>query len=354
MKKILEKIFSYQKSFLNDKVFDALKQQFLDLLGNIEIDNVNIILGSIYSEDEEIKNHNNITILPFKNKQEENDILIEIESDNYSYAFEIFKEQVSYSGYYYDSDLLIHTESYDYKRERGLRKLTKISEVIDRNDCYEDYSIEITSIDKKGNTKKDITEENKIFGEKFGIDLEKAEFYRRHFKENKNYINECKVRSEMEYEDNASSNEWSFSMPFNITDLDLVFNFDFDTNEEHLYQALSWIYTLEDLEVARQRIEFLKELLINVIEKESEIIIENNLYLNLSAFIYNSSTEFLTTKGRIVKKINGKLYLYIIEIKNNQITYLKKDLTLEEASNIYDRNIDVEGLKEFLEINRHR
>lgn len=351
MKKIIAKIFSYQQDLQNDAVFNSLKNQFFSLLENIKFSEITIYLGSGYNEDKELKASKDVVILETKNAEEKYNILIEIESEEYSYSFEIFNGKVTYGGYYYDEYLLMHCENYEYESDKS--KLTKTTELIDRNDYYFDYGIDIITFDNLGNATKKALEENQVFSKKFGIPLDKVEFYRTHFKENSDYINECKVKSEMEYEDNVRNNENSFSSPFNIADFALIFNFDFATNEEHLYSALESLYTFEDLDVAGRRLNFLKEMLENIIGSDGEIIIEDNLYLNIAAYVYNSSTEFLTTRGRIIKKIYGELFMYVIEITNNKVTSIAKHLTKEEASKLYfanEKNFNTEDLREFLGI----
>lgn len=349
MKKIIERIFSYQQVLAKDPVFNSLKSQFLSLLQNIKFGEITIYLGSGYSEDKDLKASKDVVILATKNEEEKYNILIEIDSKEYSYRFEIFNGKVTYSGYYYDKELLLHCEAYEYEKDKS--RLTKTTELIDRNDYYFDFSIDITTYDKLGYAKKEIEEENQAFSKKFGIPLDKVEFYRVHFKENSAYLNESKVKSEMEYEDNVSSNENSFTSPFNISDFALIFDYDFATNDEHLDKAISMLYTLEDLDVAGRRLNFLKEMLENIIGSDGEIIIEDNLYLNIAAYVYNSSTEFLTTRGRIIKKIYGELFVYVIEITNNKVTSIAKHLTKEEASKIYfanEKNFATEDLRDFL------
>lgn len=355
MKKIMKRIFSYQQVVKNDPIFNSLKSQFFSLMEGINYDKIKIYLGSGYSEDIELKASQDVIILETKKDEEKYNVLIEIESEEYSYSFEIFNGKVSYSGYYYDEELLLHCETYEYDKDKS--KLTKTTELIDPDDYYFDYSIDITTYDEEGNVRKKVNEENETFSKKFGIPLENAEYYRIHFTENRDYLNKNKVKREMEYEDNARDNENSFSSPFNISDFALIFDFDFETNEEHLYRALESLYTFEDLNVAGRRLTYLKEMLKNIIGSDGEIIIEANLYLNISAYVYNSSVEFLTTRGRIIKKICGELFMYIIEITNNKVTSFVKHITKEEASKLYfanEKNFDTEDLKEFLEIERNR
>lgn len=354
MKKLLERIFSYHKNLYSDPIFKSLVMQLLSLLKVIKIDELIIYLGSGYSEDEEIRKSKNVTVLDTKNEEESFNVLIEIESEEYSYSFEIFNGIVSFSGHYYDEELLFHCDTYEYEKAKS--KLTKITELIDHNDYYFDYSIDVTSYDKLGNANKKVEEENQIFSEKFGIPLKEAEFYRFNFKENRDYLNESKVKSEMEYEDNASSNENSFTSPFNISDFAIVFNFDFESNEEHFYEAIEASYTIEDLEEAGRRLNFLKNLLESIIGSDGEIVIEGNLYLNIASYVYNSSVEFLTTRGRIIKKINGELFMYIIEITNNKVTSFVKPLSKEEATKLYfanEQNLTTDDLREFLEVERN-
>lgn len=355
MKRIIERIFSYQQDLENDSIFNSLKREFYSLLQSIKFDEITIYLGSGYNEDKELKSSGDVVILETKKEEEKYNVLIEIESKEYSYRFEIFNGKVSYGGYYYDTDLLMHCESYEYEKDKS--KLTKTTELIDRNDYYFDYSIDIITYDKLGNATKKTLEENQVFSKKIGIPLEEAAYYRTHFKENSDYLNESKVKSEMEYEDNVRSNENSFTSPFNISDFALIFDFDFEINEEHLYSALESLYTFEDLDEAGRRLNFLKEMLESIIGSDGEIIIEDNLYLNISSYVYNSSTEFLTTRGRIIKKIYGELFMYVIEITNNKVASIAKHLTKEEASKLYfanERNFDTEDLREFLGVERNR
>ena len=355
MKKIMKRIFSYQQVVKNDPIFYSLKSQFFSLMKSINFDAIKIYLGSGYSEDIELKASQDVIILETKKDEEKYDVLIEIESEEYSYSFEIFNGKVSYGGHYYDEELLLHCENYEYEKDKS--RLTKTTELIDRNDYYFDYSIDIITYDEEGNARKKVNEENETFSKKFGIPLEKTEYYRTHFTENRDYLNKNKVKSEMEYEDNARDNENPFSSPFNISDFALIFGFDFETNEEHLYRAIESLSTFEDLDEAGRRLIYLKEMLKNIIGSDGEIIIEANLYLNISAYVYNSSVEFLTTRGRIIKKICGELFMYIIEITNNKVTSFVKHITKEEAYKLYfanEKNFDTEDLKEFLEIERNR
>lgn len=134
MKKLLERIFSYQQDLENDPIFNSLKSQFLSLLQNIKFGEITIYLGSGYSEDKDLTASKDVVMLETKNAEEKYNVLIEIESKEYSYRFEIFNGKVSYGGYYYDTDLLMHCESYEYEKDKS--KLTKTTELIDRNDYY--------------------------------------------------------------------------------------------------------------------------------------------------------------------------------------------------------------------------
>ena len=48
----------------------------------------------------------------------------------------------------------------------------------------------------------------------------------------------------------------------------------------------------------------MEKILESIVWHDGEIVIEGNLYLNISAYAYNSSIEFLKTRGWIIKKIN--------------------------------------------------
>lgn len=348
---LLERIFQYI-DLNTDPLFILLKKQLYELLNTLVMDRFRIVLGQRFLDVEDLKDIDNVVIAP--EDEASYNISIYIDSDNYSYIFEVIGSEVSFNGHYYDEDLLFNCESYEYKDGA----LTKIIEKIDRNDYYYDYSVQIVSLDDKGNiirNKED--EENQIFCEKFGVPIEEAKRYRRHFKEYVTLLNIRKVKREMDGEDNLEENKYLFSVPLMMDEFASLFDYDFDINQEHLLEAIGGGYTLEDLDLALKRINALKQIIASQIGMDGQIVLENNLCVNMASYVYNSSCAFLLTKGIMIKKVNGEFTLYLVQISSSSLEIIDVVSSREQIRAMFYKNEGNEEnieLKEFLEIERNR
>jgi len=131
----------------------------------------------------------------------------------------------------------------------------------------------------------------------------------------------------------------------------------FTKDEASFYNAIENGYSLEDLAEAKRRVDYLKRMLAAHVGTDGEIVLENNLVTNINNYVYNSSVDFLCTRGIVLKKVNGAFFMIFVVLENNQITSFRRKLDKEEAQEYYFKNssnAQNEGLKEFFEIEKNR
>lgn len=361
MEQLIERILSHLNNFHNDTVFQNIKKQLLSMIESTEVapENIKIFLGTGFSDDEDITSNDLVTIVRNSPNYKGYQILISFEnSEEYSYNFETTSDGIELSGYRYDDEGTMYYELYSYQNKDGEKKLINRKDIIDRNDYFLDSKIDIYYFDINGNPLKKDTEEekDKMFIEEFCIPLAEARKYRTHFVQYRKYINECKIQSEMSYEDNNLDNNNLFCSPFELENIRNVFNIDLE-DEEQLSMAFSFNYTMDDLEEASFRLDTIKNMLASQIGYSGELVLSNNIFENIASYIFNSSSTFLSTTGTIIKKENGEYIIYYIEINYNEITLVAKIISKEEAANIYysnEGNNEVEGVAEFFGIERNR
>lgn len=360
MEQLIERILNHLNNFQNDTVFQTIKEQLLRIIkdNNVSLENIRIFLGTSFSNDEYLATNDLVTIVRNSSNYKGYTILISFEDSEYSYNFETISEGVELSGYRYDSEETMYYELYSYQNKDGEKKLINRKDIIDRNDYFLDSKIDIFYFDVNGNLlNKDAEEEkDKMFSKEFDIPLAKARFYRTHFVQFRKYINECKTRSEMSYEDNNPDNNNLFCPPFELENIKDTFQIDLD-DEEKLSRAFDFNYTMEDLEEAVSRLETIRSTLASQIGFTGKIVLSNNLFWNIASYIFNSSSTFLLTTGTIIKKENGEYVIYYIAINSNEITTIPKLISKEEVQTIYysnEGNEQIEGLKEFFEVERNR
>lgn len=360
MEELIERILNHLNNFQNDTVFQTIKEQLLRIIetNDVSLDNIRIFLGTSFSNDEYLATNSLVTIVKNSSNYKGYKFLISFEDSEYSYNFETTSEGIELSGYRYDSEGTMYYELYSYQNKDGEKKLINRKDIIDRNDYFLDSKIDIFYFDVNGNLLNKDTEEekDKMFSEEFDIPLAKARFYRTHFVQFRKYINECKTRSEMSYEDNNPDNNNLFCSPFELENIKDAFQIDLE-DEEKLSRAFDFNYTMGDLEEAVSRLETIRNTLASQIGFTGKLILSNNLFWNIASYIFNSSSTFLLTTGTIIKKENGEYIIYYITINSNEITTIPELISKEEVQNIYysnEGNEQIEGLKEFFEVERNR
>lgn len=353
MIEVLEIIFRYQKEFFNDRIFNNLKQQFLLLIKTLAISRFQIFLGDGYQSEEKLKN---VGYISFESKMGTNSFRIFVDGIDHSYTLEINGSKIVLDGYFCDDNLCFNYESFVYDRDE--HNLIKITKKINSNDYYLDYDVLVYNTDELGNViSLDFLASNQKFSQLFGIPIEKVQMYRANFQENIEFLNESKIRKEMEFEDNNLNSERLFTAPFNIRDFELFLGLTFTKDEASFYNAIENGYSLEDLAEAKRRVDYLKRMLAAHVGTDGEIVLENNLVTNINNYVYNSSVDFLCTRGIVLKKVNGAFFMVFVVLENNQITSFRRKLDKEEAQEYYFKNssnAQNEGLKEFFEIEKNR
>lgn len=350
MQVLVEKVLGKLEDLQTNKVFLMLKMQLLKIIkeNGVNDNDIKIILDSSF-KDADLSNQGKVI---FSSSDKGHKITIDIDAGDYNYMFEVFEDNITLSGYTYDEEFLMHYESYIYDMTK--RRLTIIKDIMDRNDYYLDYQIDIYALDRNGNIlKQDMEEEkDKCFSETFAVPLDKIREYRTSFSQYYREINESKIKSEMAKDDNP----YLFTSPFSLVDFEHIFMYGVES-EEGLLGAIEYGYTLEDLEIAMRRLDELKQSLIRQIGNEGEIILSDNLYENIARYIFNSSSEFLLTTGTIVKKYRDEYSLYCLEMQADKLMIMGKAISIDEARDIYNQNEankEVEGLQEFFQVTRNR
>lgn len=238
---------------------------------------------------------------------------------------------------------------------------------------YYEYKYNIIKYDKthKQINKKYDTELDKDFSDFFNIPLENARNCRLNFQDNEDYINNCKKIGVMSKLDSLYCGEKIlFGEVYKFEDLDDYF-LDFgsksledeyeDYDEEELENLDLDEETEEDetllgkYENALAKLDKIKKNIKSVTGTTGEFVMTQNLVINITAFLKNND-EILNTKGFIIRKINNDYTLYFVNIMNNGITKISKNVDLEQIKEMYyshEFNKNIYGLVEFFQISNN-
>lgn len=103
------------------------------------------------------------------------------------------------------------------------------------------------------------------------------------------------------------------------------------------------------------RIDSIRNKLVELIGIDGEVVMSDVIYQNLIPSLAGYEAEGYDIKGYIIKASDDKYFLYDIIIKTTEITAFGREITHEEAINLYNmnsQNKDIYGLEEFFGVNR--
>ncbi|MDE5540214.1 MAG: hypothetical protein K2J20_07010 [Bacilli bacterium] len=201
------------------------------------------------------------------------------------------------------------------------------------------------------------TEKDVSFSREFMIPLFMARYLRTNFKKLVSYINILSGKQMMEMDEERLSDEdlLLFSSPFRLEDLE-----SFAERESNL--DTREILIENGLENEKGYIKFVKPEIIEKIKMnllaqigEGEVVISNNILQNLICVAGGYMLEGISTKGFLIKKMDGKFMLYFMHIENDEVVVVPQSMSNDEIREIYAKNAknaNVNGFKEFLEIER--
>ncbi len=357
LEELIERIFSYLKEFQNDRNFLSIKEKLLKIIDNASLDSIKIFLGPSFSIDEVLATSEAVKIVTHMKSMKDFDVDISIEDEEYTYDFYAVSGEVSLSGHYIEDNSILYYGEFSYTIKDSRRKLVQKEEIIDDNDFFHDYKLDIRYFDSNGKYIKEDTEslKDKMFSAEFHIPLNEARSFRLNFPKFKHYINECRERGNSEDLDNSAASK-IFSTPFDINYFETFFISD-KTPEEYEEMPFPFNYKPEEIEEANLRIQTIKEALRRNIGSEGEIVISSNILGNILSYAYNSSCGILITSGIIIKKLNGRFIKFWINFSQEGITSIPEEISKEEAQNLYYDNTvneSVLGLAAFFGIERNR
>lgn len=249
-----------------------------------------------------------------------------------------------------------------YVRHFGLGRIEFNSSKLDDEGYFVDYTCDIKYIDEEGNEViVDGVEEEKdeIFAQKFHVPMVMARVFRTNFKRFSKEISRMKAKTEMVScdEDMSDEEKYLFSKPFLFKDLkELIIS---DT-QKRIYEDLQelGIEAPDTYMVQKpQAIDAIVQNLVNQIGGESEVVISDNIIQNFYFVLENVVSNEILTNGMIIKKINGEFILYLVQIENDRVSLIPQVLGDEQREMLFNKsakNMEVEGLREFLELGLKR
>lgn len=230
--------------------------------------------------------------------------------------------------------------------------------ILKNNGFYEDYECNIYYYDKDFNLVSGATEEEKdiTFSEEFKVPIEFSRLFRLNFKKYSKEISRYVSSKRMEKSDDLLTDKdyYSFLSPFYLDEFADFINREYSKNVREAYKILT---NNDGIAIYNNEFESIEENLKAQIGVDGEVIISSNIYQNLIYVLLGILADGISTKGYIIKKLNGVYTLYDVNITNNQIVFFPRILSDEELKQIYyanEENQNVEGLKEFFGITRGR
>ncbi len=299
------------------------KIDFDDMLINIEYEDINsskIVEFSIMKENEE---DYIVMLMEETGEKISNDTLAEVKFTPDQTIWKIGKSKTNGEGFYFD-----------YKRE--IIKYDKNNKLINGsfdNELDEDFS------------------------KFFNVPIQDSRKYRLNYKQYVEYLNKCKKLGCMKALDKLyCSKEIIFGEVFEYNDLT---NYFVDIEDELDDMEIDDETELEEEIEKRQaesirRNELIKDNFKKSIGINGKFTMSKNLIINIETFI-QSRDNTLFTKGFIIKKLDNKFKLYYVTITNEKITNINKEITLEEAQEMFyshEFNKNIYGLTEFFEIKK--
>lgn len=249
-----------------------------------------------------------------------------------------------------------------YVRHFGLGRIELNSSKLDDEGYFVDYTCDIKYIDEEGNEViVDGVEEEKdeIFAQKFHVPMVMARVFRTNFKRFSKEISRMKAKTEMVScdEDMSDEEKYLFSKPFLLKDIkELIIS---DT-QKRIYEDLQELgIDAPDTYMVQkpQAIDAIVQNLVNQIGGESEVVISDNIIQNFYFVLENVVSNEILTNGMIIKKINGEFILYLVQIENDSVSLIPQVLGEEQREMLFNKsakNMEVEGLREFLELGLKR
>lgn len=346
-KKIIELLpENIRDNVIFEQVIEALQNELPDEV-NFNIVNISVAsdiydaLIEDYPDLKEIKTSNNeeqllnLTLLL-------NQGLITLKIKDHRFAQNINLKTVDYNGEEKDIELIIIED----------RIILDTTEIKEKNDRIIKYIYNTSAYDESG-TKIEIDEEKAKdinFSEKFLVPLEDAKYYRTHFNDYIDFLNENRIKEQRRRED-LIINDNLFTSPFVLKDLELFIR----TSVE---EEISTVYEEEKQSIKLTgKLDQIIHGIENAIGESEEIIMSDFLYQALESYFFEVS-DILYNKGIIIKRLNGEYILYYIHLENDKIIIgNSQTLKEEEIRKIMDSNpfnYEVRGLREFFGLGLNR
>lgn len=237
----------------------------------------------------------------------------------------------------------------------GVTSLKIVESVSNIDSYYLDYNLEFYSYNKNFEelevpNLEEVKDEDFIAF--FGVEESKARECRLKFKDNREYINACKVKSVMKTIDEIYMDD---GMIFSsVMEIGSMFDTIMYGSEEIVYEEDEEQENQNDEEevekqIDEDRIQTLEDMLFGYVGYEGEFVLSYNLVLNIRYYL-NSEVPFLFTSGVIIRKLDNEYTMFNVYFAHENLMVMSKEITSLDAREMYYSSIDnqeSDGLDEF-------
>ncbi len=348
---------SLPESLLNEVLFNKFRSEYFSdlegafLVGNISIDEPlfdELIGKNILLEDYLNVDHIGrvLRLVFYKNAMH----ILEVDGCDGRFNIELM---------YYEANI---KKRINISIQPNERLVTYVTEK-ENQGVIDDYYCEIGYYDEKGNLIPKDTQDliDLEFRSRFLVPREKARYLRTNFKEHKDSINASYIKQNAESEEQyLDSSDFSFfEGPFRIDNFTANFIYYMQYKLYKLFKELDIEEPEDTFNEKFPRIDLLDKLGINLRQQmgSGEIIMSNNMYEMLYEALEEFSGDTIHTRGLIIRKLDGVFTLYYAQLDNNEIVLMPRELTMEEAQDLFYKNENNQNnpeLKSFFGINRGR
>lgn len=222
---------------------------------------------------------------------------------------------------------------------------------------YKNYDIEIYCYDNLYKELEDVDIEaikDSLFAQQFCLAEDIARSIRKHFQDFAFQVSNIGTSLKMMRSDADLSQEnlFLFREPFYLRDFKNYMCQEYAKFSVADGKKVYDMSLINDL-VCIDRIDLILFNLVNLIGEDSYVIISDNIFRNLSLVLSGYAANAINTSGVIMKKSELGFIMYSVNITSNNVSSVRKELTLEEAREIYDANplnSLVEGLNDFFDV----
>lgn len=337
--------FSIIDSFLSEEFksnihYTKLKKIFFDIVNQSDVNYFVEVNSKLLEEHPYFQDYN--SVIPIDGG---NDCIFAIEFEdeklNFSFIFdEIAKFSLKYSSVNeFTEDVIVDLEFHD-----SFVLWKTIKEVSDDKLYLQDFDVDVVrfSLDNKViDNDKSFSDRLDIFQEFFALNREDARRCVNNFKENKEFLNNSKMKAEMSVIDDMFSLDFCrFVAPLRMCDF----------KDRIVCDLLK--YLDEEFDVSSEiesRINVIYENLVNLVGTDGEFVFTFNLIINIIHYVM-LDCDLLYSNGIIVRKFNNEFIVFNVNFSNEDILVIPSNTDLDYLRSLYlsnEGNSEIPGLDEF-------